>query len=633
MSSHERIKISVELATGVVGTWNGTYHWIPVFGAIAAFAMAFSAGANNLPASFSTPIGSGALTFLKASMVACVIYVPGAAFASNSSVNALFSDFIKENQPNEGFLMWSLVVVLITTTLWLALATYFELPVSSQQSTQGALLGTMLVTEGFKFIPLWNKNENHNFTGGGIVWIFLEWTIAPVIACICAFCFFTILRTSLLRHENAEKRILIFLPVYYGLAAGLLCLFLMHQVIPRLVTVYTWITIVAVAVSTLIGALLSLVSSYTPSDFGTSLKRANFQEDERLQVVVVPLARQRFDTVFNTKKQKNSVKQKCPEGQNDTSDAKVDDDNEEFEEALTEFMQMRVLDTVYEVDERSWGSPDPVGETELVKSASQSTNGQATPFRQLLESTPNRLVQTRNFQKIEKTTIRENMLKFIRSSALSTLFPVKFFLYPLPPQIVMKYDRHTLIRHALAEKFDEMEDYFGFPLLLASSIFALIQSASEVADLVSPYQAIFDVFSHRAKFSGNGANLGSLHVNWWFRALGGLSVSMGFFLFGWRLTRCLGSKLTYISNSRGMASQVSAVATIIVVTRMKLPVSSVHTFIGSLVGVGIADEPRNVNWKLLLKFLCGWLITILFCCSVAYGIYSISIHSPAYVVP
>lgn len=71
-------------------------------------------------------------------------------------------------------------------------------------------------------------------------------------------------------------------------------------------------------------------------------------------------------------------------------------------------------------------------------------------------------------------------------------------------------------------------------------------------------------------------------------------MSMGFLLCGWRLTRCLGTKLTYISNSRGMASQVSAVATIILVKRFKLPVSSVHAFVGSLVGVGIADEPRVI---------------------------------------
>lgn len=65
---------------------------------------------------------------------------------------------------------------------------------------------------------------------------------------------------------------------------------------------------------------------------------------------------------------------------------------------------------------------------------------------------------------------------------------------------------------------------------------------------------------------------------------------MGFFLCGWRLTQCLGGKLTFISNSRGLASQLSTVAAIIIVNEINLPVSTVHAFVGSLVGVGIADD-------------------------------------------
>lgn len=45
----------------------------------------------------------------------------------------------------------------IWAAIWLALATYLQLPVSSVQSIQGALLGTILVTQGFDYIPLWNK--------------------------------------------------------------------------------------------------------------------------------------------------------------------------------------------------------------------------------------------------------------------------------------------------------------------------------------------------------------------------------------------------------------------------------------------------------------------------------------------
>ena len=81
-------------------------------------------------------------------------------------------------------------------------------------------------------------------------------------------------------------------------------------------------------------------------------------------------------------------------------------------------------------------------------------------------------------------------------------------------------------------------------------------------------------------------------MNWWFKAIGGFGAAVGFLICGRRLTQCLGGKLTYISNSRGLAAQLSTVAAMILVHKIKLPVSSVHVFVGSLVGVGVADDAR-----------------------------------------
>ena len=78
----------------------------------------------------------------------------------------------------------------------------------------------------------------------------------------------------------------------------------------------------------------------------------------------------------------------------------------------------------------------------------------------------------------------------------------------------------------------------------------------------------------------------------WLRAIGGLSAAVGFFLCGFRLTQCLGGKLTYVSNSRGLTCQLSTVIAVLVVSKFNLPVSSVQAFVGSLVGLGIADDPR-----------------------------------------
>ncbi|EEF40112.1 phosphate transporter, putative [Ricinus communis] len=595
-------KIPIELAIRVIGKWKETFSWIPIFGAFAAVAVAFSTGANNLPAPFSTPIGSGALSLFKALIMACLIYAPAAAFAGNHIVNALISDFVKENQPNEGFLMWSMVVVLATTAIWLALSTYLELPVSSLQSIHGALLGILLVNEGFSYVPMWNKNGRHSFNGGGLVWVLLEWTVAPLVACLCSYLFFTLLKAFLLRQENAEKRIFIFLLIDYGISAGLLCLFVMFQIIGKIVSVNRWVAIISVSVAVCIGVVLS-------------------------SVLMVPLAMKKLNTVPNYKseKQNGSMDQQYKENQDQRNVGKEEEKTEEDpEDVLKEFMQMRILETVYEEEERSWASPDIAQNSEQTQSLSEfttATTSQSAPFKQLLESTPNRLVQTRNFQRIEKPSLVANASRCIRELAKSIVWPD------------LEYDRLTLIRHALAEKYDEIEDYFSFPHLLASCLFAFIQSVTEVSAVVSPYGAILDVFEHRAKYSGNGQNVDNVHVKWWFRAIGGFVTAMGFFLCGWRLTNCLGGKFTYISNSRGLVSQLSSVAAIIIVTKLNLPVSSVHAFIGSLLGVGMADDLRNVNWKLLMKFICGWMLTIVFCCGIAYVIFSASIHSPSYVVP
>ncbi|PPR90304.1 hypothetical protein GOBAR_AA30371 [Gossypium barbadense] len=523
-------KIAVELATKVVGKWSDTYQWIPTFGAFATIAMAFSVGANNLPAPFSISIGSGALTLLKASIMACAIYIPGAASASNSrTVDALFSDFLKESQPTEGFLMWSM------TAMWLTLATYLELPVSSEQSIHAAMLGTMLVTQGFDYLPPWNKS-------------------------------------SILRRENAKKRILVFLPIDYGISAGLLCFVIVSQVIGNYVDVNRLTVMIAVAGSALIGT-----------------------------IVVVPLAIKKLAATKNHRnsmENNTSMKQESVESrinQGCSNGAKVDDD------VLEDFMQMRVLETVYGEEERSFGSLDVIQEPEQVQPGDNTSTEQSTPFKQLLKPTPYRLVQTQNFQRIEKTTTIENVIKYIGDTAKSTFSPV------------LEYDRRTLVRHALAENFDDIEDCF------------VAISTTEIASIMNPYVAILDVFKHRSKYSSE--DMGHLQVKWWYGGIGGLVAAFGFLLCGWRLTQCLGGKLTYMSNSRGWASQLATVAAMIIVAKVKLPVSSVQAFVGSLVGV------RNVNRKLVCKIIRGWIMTVILCCGIAYMMFSASIHTPAYAVP
>ncbi|KAF9683699.1 hypothetical protein SADUNF_Sadunf04G0041400 [Salix dunnii] len=564
MSSKEG-KVAVDLTTGIVGRWKETYQWIPIFKAFATIAMAFSAGANNLAA----PVGQSPF---------------------------LFSLF------------------------------YFYFPAIRMCHC------------------LIMQNENHNFNGV-LLWNSLEWTVAPLISCLCSYIFFRLLRAFLLdlKMQRKGSSFSSLSTMEYVLESGLLCLFVIFQVcffyFVKIKFNIIWATKNSRSMETLNLSIKFCYSLDVPIVLSFySCPGLNLVLQ---QVVIVSLTIRKSNDIPNCKsnKQSRSIDQQCIEIQDKTSSIKGDEKNhEDIEEMSRDFMQTRVLETVCEDEERSWESPLPdkihdsdqqqIQDFQQTQSVSQKrSTDQLTPFKQLLESTPNRLVQTRNFQRIEKRTVASDAPRYIRKFAISIRRPV---------EKVLEYDRRTLVRHALAEKYDEMEDFFSFPHLLASCIFAL-QSAIEVAANASPYAAFLDVFDHRIKYLRNGEEavgvICDVHVKWWFRAISGLVAAMGFFLCGWRLTRCLGGKLTCMSNSRGLASQLSSVAAMVMVTRMNLPASSIHVFVGSLLGVGMVDGIRSSNWNPVLKFLGGWILTVTFSCGIAYLIFSASVHSPGYVVP
>lgn len=131
---------------------------------------------------------------------------------------------------------------------------------------------------------------------------------------------------------------------------------------------------------------------------------------------------------YKTAKKNMAGKQQCVESQDQDQDQNQTNDTEgenDIEEVLKELMKMRVLDTVYEEEEPSCTPPDVIKDPEQAQSMSQiDLTEQHTPFKQLLEFTPNHLVEIKNFQKTEKASLVETASKFIRKIAKSTVSPV-----------------------------------------------------------------------------------------------------------------------------------------------------------------------------------------------------------------
>ena len=118
--------------------------------------------------------------------------------------------------------------------------------------------------------------------------------------------------------------------------------------------------------------------------------------------------------------------------------------------------------------------------------------------------------------------------------------------------------------------------------------------------------------------------------SYWILGLGGLGITLGLLIYGYKITHAIGTKLCKITPSRGVAIELASALVIITGSRLKIPLSTTHCQIGATVGVGALENPKScegVNCKIFFKTAIGWIITCLIvgltaALFTAQGIYS-----------
>ena len=99
---------------------------------------------------------------------------------------------------------------------------------------------------------------------------------------------------------------------------------------------------------------------------------------------------------------------------------------------------------------------------------------------------------------------------------------------------------------------------------------------------------------------------------YWILGLGGVGIAVGLFLYGYRITNAIGTKLIKVTPSRGVAIELASALVIITGSRLKIPLSTTHCQVGATVGVGALENPKScggINCKIFAKTALGWVIT------------------------
>lgn len=153
------------------------------------------------------------------------------------------------------------------------------------------------------------------------------------------------------------------------------------------------------------------------------------------------------------------------------------------------------------------------------------------------------------------------------------------------------------------QQLDKVEKTFGILVIITSCTVAFAHGANDVANAIGPLAAVAEIVK-------NNTIPGKVPVNIWFLVLGGAGIWIGLATYGYRVMRLVGEKVTEITPSRGVAADLAGMTTVLVCSRMGLPISTTHTLVGAIIGVGLARGITGVDKNVVKSIFLSWIGTV-----------------------
>ena len=165
--------------------------------------------------------------------------------------------------------------------------------------------------------------------------------------------------------------------------------------------------------------------------------------------------------------------------------------------------------------------------------------------------------------------------------------------------------------HDNSEKFDERtEESFKYLQIFTAICDSFSHGANDVANAIGPYAAIVSIYMDGGNMSKK-VDMGD-HA-YWVLSMGGIGITIGLLLYGYKIIKAIGVKLCCITPSRGYAIELGSATIIIIGSRLGIPLSTTHCQVGATMGVAALDDIKKcsgINWNIAFKVFAGWIITL-----------------------
>jgi PiT family inorganic phosphate transporter len=156
-----------------------------------------------------------------------------------------------------------------------------------------------------------------------------------------------------------------------------------------------------------------------------------------------------------------------------------------------------------------------------------------------------------------------------------------------------------------ASSYDYVERIFALLQIATACFVAFAHGANDVANAVGPLSAVVTLAQ-----DGFATVATEVAVPFWVLVLGGGGIVLGLATYGYRVIATIGSAITEVTPTRGFSAEFGAATTVLIASSMGLPISTTHTLVGGVIGVGVAQGIGALNLRVVRNIVGSWIATV-----------------------
>ena len=150
----------------------------------------------------------------------------------------------------------------------------------------------------------------------------------------------------------------------------------------------------------------------------------------------------------------------------------------------------------------------------------------------------------------------------------------------------------------------DSESQFAYLMIFTSCAVAFAHGSNDVANAIGPLAAINQATNQLLNQPY------TLETPLWILFLGATGIVIGLATLGYRVMKTIGENIVKLTPSKGFSAQLAAALTVVIASQLDMPVSTTHTLVGAVVGIGLVEGASTINFNSVRTIVLSWVVTL-----------------------